>query len=221
MEWLGTCTDIHDLRELQARQSVLVAELQHRTRNLIGVVKAISRRTLETSKSLHDFEQSFGDRLAALSRVQGLLSNLSAGQRVTFDELLKAELSAIAAPEQRVIFEGPNGVELRSATVQTMALALHELATNATKHGALSSECGRLRVTWHVTVDAAEQRLHVDWRETGVELEKIGARQINGGYGRELIERALPHQLDARTTFKFGMDGIHCTLDVPVAASRR
>ncbi len=220
IEWLGTSTDIHDLRELQARQSVLVAELQHRTRNLIGVVKAISRRTLEKSASLIEFEQRFGVRLAALSRVQGLLSNLSAGQRVTFEELLKAELSAIAAPNDRIILDGPDGIELRSATVQTMALALHELATNATKHGALSSKDGRLQVTWHVAVDADELRLHVEWRETGVALEDRGVRQANGGYGRELIERALPYQLDARTTFRFCSDGIHCTIDVPVAASR-
>jgi PAS domain S-box-containing protein len=220
IEWLGTSTDIHDLRELQARQSVLVDELQHRTRNLIGVVKAISRRTLQRSESLLQFERRFGDRLAALSRVQGLLSNLSAGQRVTFDELLNAELSAIAAPEERVLLKGPGGIELRSATVQTMALALHELATNATKHGALSCKQGQLQVTWNVAVDAGEQRLHVEWHETGVALDDREIGEPNSGFGRELIEWALPYQLKARTTFKIGSDGIHCTIDVPVAAKR-
>jgi len=219
-EWLGTMTDIHDLRELQERQSVLVAELQHRTRNLITVVSAISRRTQRKSKCLDDFEQRFGDRLAALSRVQGLLSNLSAGERVTFDELLQSELSAIAAPEDAILLDGPAGIELRSATVQTMALALHELATNATKHGALSSELGQLAVSWSMIEEGEDHRLHVDWRETGVLIDPRRARDENTGYGRELIERALPYQLKARTSFRLERDGVHCTIDAPIAASR-
>lgn len=221
VEWLGTSTDIHELRELQTRQSLLVAELQHRTRNLIGVVKAIAQRILAKSETLPDFEERFGDRLVALSRVQGLLSNLSAGERVTFDELLEAELSAVAAPEGRVIINGQNGIELRSATVQTLALALHELATNATKHGALSSEHGLLQVNWNVAVDGAERRLRVQWRETGVALEDKDVPKTKGGFGRELIEWALPYQLKARTTFEIGEHGIRCTIDVPIATERR
>jgi PAS domain S-box-containing protein len=220
VEWLGTATDIHCLRELQERQSVLVAELQHRTRNLINVVKAISRRTLQKSGSLDDFEHRFGERLAALSRVQGLLSNLSAGQRVTFDTLLKSELSAMGAPEDRVLLNGPDGVELRSAMVQTMALALHELATNATKHGAFGADCGRLTVRWRVVPEGDEQRLLVDWQETGVFMDEHTARAESSGYGRELIEQALPYQLGAKTTFRFGKEGVHCMINVPVALTK-
>ncbi len=214
-EWLGTMTDVHDLRELQDRQSVLVAELQHRTRNLITVVRSISRRTQKKSTCLDDFEQQFSVRLAALSRVQGLLSNLSAGERVTFDELLKFELSAIAAPKDAIYLDGPEGIELRSATVQTMALALHELATNATKHGALSSRSGQLVVSWRTSEEGEERRLHVDWRETGVLID-VGAANRTIGFGRELIEQALPHQLKARTSFKFETDGIHCSIVAPI-----
>lgn len=137
VEWLGTSTDVDDLRQLQDRQEVLVAELQHRTRNLITVVRAISQQTLRESGSLTDFREHFGDRLSALSRVQGLLSHLSAGQKVTFDELLDTELEALGAPRDKVTLNGLPGVALRSATVQTFSLALHELATNALKYGAL------------------------------------------------------------------------------------
>ncbi len=219
VEWLGTSTDIHDLRELQARQSVLVAELQHRTRNLITVVRAIARRIRSKSHSLEDFDKRFGDRLEALSRVQGLLSNLSAGQRVNFDELLRSELSSIAVPEDRVVLEGPAGIQLRSATVQTMALVLHELTTNATKHGALSGASGRLTIRWDVVGTAHERQLHVDWREEGVAMDEHATRGKSRGYGLELIERALPYQLDARTTSHFGSDGIRCTIDVPLPAA--
>lgn len=220
VEWLGTSTDIHELRELQTRQSVLVAELQHRTRNLITVVKAIASRTLERSEALEEFQQRFGDRLEALSRVQGLLSNLSAGQRVTFDVLLRSELSALSAFEDRISLDGPGGIELRSATVQTLALALHELATNALKHGALASQKGRLIIRWKVIAEADENRLYVDWQETGVTIDKHKAQRNRNGYGRVLIEQALQYQLDARTSFDLREDGVRCTIEMKVPGPR-
>lgn len=219
-EWLGTSTDVHALREMRERQNVLVAELQHRTRNLIGVVSALSRQTLKNSTSLSDFGQHFADRLAALSRVQGLLSNLSAGERVTFDDLLVSELKALGAAEDKLTLDGPPGVPLRSATVQTFSLALHELATNALKYGALAAPRGRLTVRWGVArSDGDGPRLQVDWRESGVVMTQVGERARGGGYGRELIERALPYQLDAETTYEMTGDGVHCTIDVPASTA--
>ncbi len=93
-EWLGTSTDVHEMRELQGRQQVLVGELQHRTRNLMGVVRAMSDKTARASTDLVDFRARFRDQLDALSRVQGLLSRLDDHDRVTFDELIGAEIAA-------------------------------------------------------------------------------------------------------------------------------
>lgn len=169
---------------------------------------------------MDDFRQRFGDRLTALSRVQGRLSQLAAGARVTFDELLASELTALGAPDNRVTLDGPEGVQLRSTTVQTFALALHELATNALKYGALAAQGGHLTVRW--TLEAAEQRrprLQVDWRESGVDMTQVGERASGSGYGRELIERALPYQLQAKTTYQLTADGVHCTIDVPAASA--
>jgi PAS domain S-box-containing protein len=223
-EWLGTSTEIHALRELQARQGVLVAELQHRTRNLIAIVRSLSSKTVQEADTLEDFEQRFATRLAALSRVQGLLSQLTAGQRVTFDELLRSELTALGAMADgntKITLDGPADVSLRSTTVQTFALALHELATNATKYGALSSAGGHLTVGWRIEPagSADDARLHVDWRETGVDMARAGGLTQGGGYGRELIERALPYQLKAKTSYELGADGVHCTIAVPVPPS--
>ena len=222
VEWLGTSTEINDLREMQERQGVMVAELQHRTRNLITVVRSLSERTSANAVSIHDFRARFNQRLSALSRVQGLLSHLSAGQRVTFDELLRSELGALGALDangDKVTLDGPAGVRLRSTTVQTFALALHELATNAVKYGALATQGGHLTVSWRVVPvdDGGEPRLHADWRETGVPLTEVGSEPRGGGYGRELIERALPYQLKARTTYELTADGVHCTIDVPIS----
>jgi two-component sensor histidine kinase len=205
---------------MQERQNVMVAELQHRTRNLITVVSALSRQTLKNSTSLNDFGQHFADRLSALSRVQGLLSNLTAGKRVTFDELLGSELKALGAPNDKLTLDGPHGVPLRSATVQTFSLALHELATNALKYGALAAPDGHLTVRWGVThLDGDGPRLQVDWRESGV-MTHVGERPRGGGYGRELIEHALPYQLGAETSYEMTSDGVHCTIDVPASTAK-
>jgi len=222
VEWLGTSTDVNDIRELQERQQVLVAELQHRTRNLMGVVRSISDKTARASDGLPDFRVRFRERLDALSRVQGLLSRLNEHDRVTFDELIGAELAALDGAADRVGLAGPHGVRLRSSTVQTLALALHELATNAVKYGALGQPQGRLQISWKLEPNGPGDCpwLHVDWREMGVTMPPAGSKPTGGGQGRELIERALPYQLKAKTTFELGADGVHCTISLPVSAAR-
>ncbi len=215
----GIRQDVTDEKETADRQRVLVAELQHRTRNLIAVVRALADKTMQDHAADGAFARVFGERLDALARAQGLLSRLDGQRKVNFGDLLKAELAAQAAfagEGGQVQVAGPDGVRLRSRSVQILALALHELCTNAVKYGALSGPDGRLRIRWQVERDAAGvDWLHVDWRESGVELaQDAGTRQ---GYGRELIERALPFQLGARTTFGFTPDGVHCTIAVPVA----
>ena len=218
-EWLGTSTDIHDIRELQERQQVLVAELQHRTRNLMAVVRSLSDKTARASADLPDFRTRFRDRLEALSRVQGLLSRLNDHDRVTFDELVMAELEALDGTADRVSLIGPKGVRLRSSTVQTLAMALHELATNAVKYGALGQPQARLKIAWALQPEGkvGAPWLHVDWRESNVAMP--AGLHPGGGQGRDLIERALPYQLKAKTTFELGPDGVHCTVSLPVSAS--
>ena len=225
IEWFATSTDMHEMRELQERQTILVAELQHRTRNLITVVRSIADKTLTGSVSLDGFRVRFRDRLSALSRVQGLLSRLAEGERVTFARLIRAELTALGAFDAdgrspQVMLEGPDDVQLRSAAVQTFALALHELATNAVKYGALSLPEGRLQVRWDVErSEDREQRLRVAWEETGVPMPTFAEGQAErSGYGRELIERALPYQLGAETRYELGPDGVRCSIVMPVSA---
>ncbi|MBO0751849.1 MAG: DUF4118 domain-containing protein, partial [Bradyrhizobiaceae bacterium] len=129
------------LRDREDRLAVMVAELQHRTRNLISVVGAIADDTIRTSSTLDDFKARYHDRLAVLGRAQGLLYRTREGGRVTFDELLNSELAAqsiaVADDHGAVTLDGPAGIGLRSGTVQTLAMVLHELVANAVKHGAL------------------------------------------------------------------------------------
>lgn len=140
LRMVGSMIDTTDRREWEDRQKVLVAELQHRTRNLIAVVRSTADKTVRSSTDLNDFRARFRDRLDALARVQGLLSRLKDSvDRVTFDELLRTEVAAMGDGWDRISLEGPSGIRLRSSTVQTLAMALHELATNAVKIRSLGS----------------------------------------------------------------------------------
>ena len=222
VRWLaGIGADITDLKQANDRQGVLVDELQHRTRNLIAVVQSLSNQTLRGAASLEDFGNRFRLRLSALARVQELLSFREPGEKVTFKELLCAELDALGVSNglaSKLTLDGPADVPLRSTTVQTFALALHELATNASKYGAFAFPNGHLAVSWRVEPASGDDppRLNVEWRESGVVMPEINAPARGGGYGRQLIERALPYQLNAKTTFEMGPDGVHCTIAVPL-----
>jgi two-component sensor histidine kinase len=211
-----------ELRESQERLKAVVAELQHRTRNLIGLVGTIAKRTLKTSKTFDDFEASFQDRLEVLGRTQGLLFRAEAGGRVTFDELINTELAAQPVRAGRngsVTLDGPKGVGLRSETVQPLVMALHELATNALKYGALKQPNGHLTVRWWLEAlgENGKPWLHLDWKESGVEMPPMGAKPEGSGQGRELIERVLPYQFNAQTTFAMEADGVHCTISLPAS----
>lgn len=222
----GITYDMTEEKHTADRMEVLVSELQHRTRNLIGVVRAIASRTLKTSRTLDEFRPRFGERLEALARVNGLLSRLEEGARVTFDELLTAELEGHGLVEDddralQVTLDGPAGISLPSAGVQTLALALHELLTNAEKHGALRRPEGRLVIRWRL-IEKGEPRLSVEWLETGIDGWKQAPRKTtDGGYGRELIERALPYQLGAQTTYALRDDTLRCAIVMPVAQRQK
>ncbi len=218
---VGAMMDTTEQREWEERQRVLVAELQHRTRNLMGVVRSMADKTVRASTDLGDFRSKFRDRLDALARVQGLLSRLNEHDRVTFDALVRSEIDAMNGSSERVALEGPANVRLRSSTVQTLAMALHELATNALKYGALGQPQAALAIRWRFEANGPNSTpwLHIDWHESGVVMPDSDAGTHGGtGQGRELIEQALPYQLGARTTYTLEPGGVHCTISIPVSS---
>jgi two-component system CheB/CheR fusion protein len=209
------------LRESEARMRILVAELQHRTRNLVGLVMAMADRTAFPGQTLEDFKTSFSERLMALARVQGLLSRSSPGDGVAFNELLESELSAQSAENGGTItLDGPKGVVVRSLSVQALAMALHELATNAIKYGALGQKNARLDIVWRVKPENGSPWIFVDWKESGVDGSRSTAGGRGSGSGRRLIEEALPYQFGARTTLAIEEDGAHCTIALPISGPR-
>ena len=212
--WVAAQRDVTERRRMQARQAVLMAELQHRTRNLLAVVGAIAERTLGPNPALAEYSA----RLAALGRVQGLLSDSKQDWSVPVAEIVRTELDAHGVKlDGRARVEGP-AVELSGDQVQVVALALHELATNALKYGALAQASGRLSVIWHVEEGDDDARLVIDWHESGVSMP--GGPPAQRGYGTELITVALPYQLDAETALEFAPDGVRCRIVLPVGTVR-
>ncbi len=208
-----TFVDITTLAEAQGRQGVLIAELQHRTRNLLAMVQAIALQTLGKGGSMESYMQ----RLSALGRVQSLISRASS-DTIDLGEIVRLELAAHAPDDGRVSVSGPP-VALRLEQVQTFALSLHELATNAVKHGALRVPDGRLDIGWRIEPAANDSgpepsRLVLDWVESGVVIGP--GQETRRGYGRQLIERALVFALRAETRLEFRDGGVACRIEMPL-----
>ena len=233
VRWVaGLGADMTDAKEAAGRQGILVAELQHRTRNLLAVVRSVARRSIQPSPERDEYDS----RLAALGRVQGFLSR-SHLYTVLLADLVEAELTAMGdGVSEKVVMGGP-AVELPGEGVQAVALALHELATNALKYGALAQDSGLLSVTWYIEDSAGTgadtgagnggmgngggkigngRRLVISWRESGVAMP--AGPPARRGYGSELITKALPYQLRAETVLEFTHDGVRCRIALPASA---
>jgi PAS domain S-box-containing protein len=213
-EWVGTMTDIHELRMLQDHQRVLLAEVQHRTRNLLAIVQSLARQTMKSSRSVQEFAEEYESRLGALSRIQTLLTRTD-NEPIDLRELVEREIEAHGHSQSngnKVKIEGPS-VLLPSTCAQLLALAIHELATNAVKYGALRQPSGQLVVRWDIKDRSPRPAASIEWRESGIAIPEGGPRQK--GYGSELIERALPFQLGAETRLEFRPDGVSCEIVVP------
>ncbi len=205
------------LGRIVEQQKIMVAELQHRSRNLLALVEGLATEITHDSDSIESFRGRFGDALAALSRAQGLLSR-GDGQPITVGALVRTELTALGGGrlDGHVTLDGPELV-VSEAAAQMLALAIHELGTNARKYGALSSRAGRLVVTWRLRGGRAHRRVVLDWVEQGpVALELTGTPV--SGYGRRLIEQGLPSSLNATTSYEVGDGAVRCTIDLPLDA---
>jgi two-component sensor histidine kinase len=217
---IGLAEDVTEVRQQMEKQNVLVAELQHRTRNIIAVVQSVAERSADNASFVGNFLDGFSRRLSALSRVQSLLSRSDA-EPITIGALVHMELDAVgfSGMSDRVHLSGPE-VRLPNAIVQTLALVLHELATNALKYGSLGKDTGTLDVVWQSREDP-DRDLMLEWREHGQQLSPQQQEFAHRGQGVELIEEALPYTLGARTSFKLEESGVVCVIDLPLDKPRR
>lgn len=218
---VGTVRDITVTREAQdairaseERLRILVAELQHRVRNILTVVRSVFSRTVEAGGEAEDVADHFRGRLDALARTQVVMTQTAAGT-ADLENLIRDELMSVGVHDgANVRIEGPD-VLLSSRIAESLGLAIHELTTNALKYGALKIEGAKLDIRWKVSHDSdGAPRLEFTWQERGVPA--ISLNPAREGFGRELIEEALPYRLGAETRLDFRGGGLCCTLSVPL-----
>ncbi|AWN34476.1 sensor histidine kinase [Methylobacterium radiodurans] len=214
-EWFGTATDIHDLKTLQAQQAHLLSELQHRVRNTLATVRAIARRSAETSESVEDYAMHLEGRLGAVSRIQSAIIRNPIDD-LSLSMLVADELVAYHAREgEDFTIDGPL-VLVPARAAERLALALHELATNAVKFGALAQESGTIAISWTTEERKGHPVLVLDWTESGLVLAGPETRRY--GFGMDVLERMLPHDLRAQVVVAFRPDGLSCRIVLPLGA---
>nr|WP_276616178.1 CheR family methyltransferase [Rhodobacter sp. SGA-6-6] len=212
VEWFGTATDVDELLALQQRQEMLLHELQHRVRNILALVRSIATRTARTSETVEDYERELGGRITAMARTQNILTS-APGARLDLAELFTNELIAQGARiPGNVSVAGPH-VTLSGKAAESLSLAIHELATNAAKYGALSSDQGRLTVSWQVADPETSPRLVISWVEEGVEVPPPKRR----GFGSDLIEKVVPYEFNGTGRLDLGSEGLRCNIELPLS----
>ncbi|QIQ85364.1 PAS domain-containing protein [Erythrobacter sp.] len=211
VEWLGTSTDVEDMIDLQERQKLLLAELQHRVRNLLAMVRSIIRQSAEGYDDVEDYVAHLTGRIDAMARTQVMLTR-KAGAAVDLESLIREELARVAE-EDRLAMAGPS-VDLSAKAAEVLTLAIHELATNSIKYGALGCD-GRLAIRWFVTRRETGEWLEVMWKENCPEPLGEASRR---GFGTELIEGRVPYELKGEGTMRVRPDGLLAEIAFPLEA---
>ncbi|MGZ3287133.1 MAG: response regulator [Xanthobacteraceae bacterium] len=201
----GVTVDITDRKDAEERQALLAREVDHRARNALALVQSIVRLT--RSDTIKAYIAAVDGRIGALSRAHTLLAQ-SRWQGADLARLVEEELAPYrAGDDAKITATGPN-VSLEPRTAQTLALALHELSTNAAKYGALSVMPGRVGVTWELQPDSLVLR----WSESGGPVTEPPA---SPGFGIRVISASIERQLEGETAFHWRPEGLHCSLRVP------
>jgi len=209
--------DVTEQHLADQRQRLLLDELNHRVKNTLAIVQSIAAQTLKGATDPGAFVDAFTSRILALSNAHDLLAR-EVWEGAPLSDVAESVLSAYAA-DGRAVFKGPGDLRLGPTAAVTLAMALHELAANAAKHGALSDPNGRIAFAWAVEAAEGEQapRLTIDWREMGGPSVTEPARR---GFGTRLLERGLAQQLEAEVTLTFASEGLHCRIALPLAAAQ-
>jgi two-component system CheB/CheR fusion protein len=206
---LESTRDITEAKRWEERRGLLLGELSHRVKNILTVVQSMARQTARTSPDVDAFIDRFEGRLAALAAAHDLLVG-SNWEGAAIDALVRSQLAAFVTPEDRRITIDGEPVMLTPELATPFGLAIHELASNAIKYGALSSEAGHVSLSWQVEAAARRQRLTVVWRET--EGPAVNAPERRG-FGSGLIERGIPR---AKVRHEFPPQGVVCTIEFPL-----
>jgi two-component sensor histidine kinase len=204
-----TLTEITDRKRTETQQTMLVAELNHRVKNILAIVQSVAWQTLSANQSPADFKQAFDGRLRALSLAHDILTQGRWGH-VEFEQLVERSLAPYYGADRgpRAEWSGAR-LLLPPNMVVPLSMVLHELSTNAAKYGAFSAEHGRVRITWRTD----DGKVRFTWAETG---GPPVASEIKAGFGSKLISRVVSYDLAGTADLDFAREGFHCSLTFPV-----
>nr|WP_137830239.1 PAS domain S-box protein [Methylobacterium sp. L1A1] len=213
--WLGNDIDIQERREAEEHQRLLTSELQHRVKNTLAMVQAIASQTLRGATDLDEVREAFSGRLISLGRAHDILTQAS-WTAAPIAEVIEGALSVHQQDgTSRIRISGPN-VLLAAKPALALSLALHELATNAAKYGALSNEDGYVDLRWHVVHEAEASRFWLTWTEQGG--PPILVQPARRGFGSRLIERSFAAEVNGDVKLTYTPTGLVCRFEASLAS---
>lgn len=192
----------------QERQELMIAELNHRVRNILSLVRGLLAQSKESAQSIEEFASVLGGRIQALARAHDQITNLNWAP-VALKALVESEAGAyLGARAGRIHMGGPD-VALDPKAFATLALVVHEMMTNSAKYGALADSTGQVEVVWHVDQSAG---LVIDWKESGGPPVQPPSRR---GFGTTIIERSVPFDLQGEAELRFDLLGVQARFVIP------
>ncbi|WP_417628088.1 HWE histidine kinase domain-containing protein [Pararhodobacter aggregans] len=195
-------------KRAQDQQELLIAELNHRVRNILGLIRSLVKQSRKTTGSIEEFTAAIDGRIHALAQAHDQLTEME-WKPVAFRELLRTELRAyLGGDERRLILSGPE-IDLSPEAFATMALVFHELVTNSVKYGALSTAAGRVEVQ---TTFLGDGFVRITWTESGGPAVLPPSRR---GFGTTIIEKSIPFELDGAAEVDFRLTGLHADFLLP------
>lgn len=203
-----TFVDVTTLTQAEAHQRVLIAELNHRVKNMLAVVLSIADQTFRTTRDPHDFRERFIGRVQALALSYELLSREHWTEALV-SELVRPQLLPFGL--ERVTIDGPD-LRLKPKQALSLGMVIHELATNAGKYGALSSLDGRVEMQWRELVQGGQPHVGMIWREVG---GPPVVPPTSNGFGLKLIDRQTAYELQGRSEIRFEPTGLVVSLSFP------
>ncbi|MBZ9967812.1 CheR family methyltransferase [Mesorhizobium sp. BR1-1-2] len=210
---ISTVVDISRHKQAERNQERLLHELQHRVKNILATVAALTSRMVRSSHSIADFSTAFQERLQGMARTHELLSRHNWGG-TDLKELLRTTLAPYAADRQRnVILEGAP-FQLDASAAGTLGMVFFELASNAAKYGALAVENGRVEIDWRI--GEPDGPLSVSWKEIdGPAVEE----SIKKNFGTTFIQQSLEYELGGSADLQFRKTGLVCLLKIPLSST--
>lgn len=203
--------DVTERKRFDEHREVLVGELNHRIKNVMATVQAIASQTLSSATSIEDARSTFGSRLIALGKSHDLLTRENwAGADLR--NIVSDTVEPHSAGSKRFRIEGPH-LWLAPSAALSIAMALHELATNAAKYGALTTEDGQVDIIWQLVGDGKDRRLSLRWMESGGPPVIPPTRK---GFGSRMVQRVLAAELGGKVGVAYETSGVVCTIDAPM-----